>query len=187
MNPFLFTSEESVLSLGCGSCSGIAWDSLTALRGSICDYNLQRHFQKSASLLDPPGALALFCFICFGVFNVTQRGIMEKGTLKALPPPAGQQNRALLPSRGPNPVCLSVAQRMHLQLCWVERKITAYDFLCFFWFAKINPLVLVLSSFLYCMVAFIFHGFLDSSGSAVASFFFSLFRVDSSSAWRALQ
>lgn len=91
------------------------------LRGSICDYGLQILFQKSASLLDPPGALALFCLILFGVFfifYVTQRGTMEKGTLKAPhPPPAGRPSRALLPSRGPNPVCLSVAQRMHLQLC----------------------------------------------------------------------
>lgn len=40
----------------------------TMLRGSICDYGLQILFQKSASLLDPPGALALFCLILFGVF-----------------------------------------------------------------------------------------------------------------------
>lgn len=90
MGPFVFTATESVLSLSCGSCSDIAWDRLTALRGSICDYSLQRHFQKSASLLDPPGALTLLCFISFGLFNVTQHAIMEKGNLKApLPPPAG--------------------------------------------------------------------------------------------------
>ncbi len=132
MSPFVFTGTESVLSLSCGYCSDIAWDRLTALRGSICDYSLQRHFQKSASLLDPPGALALFCFISFGVFNVTQRGIMEKGNLKAPPPPAGRPSRALLLSRGPNPVCSSVAPKMHLQLYWVERQITAYVCFCLF-------------------------------------------------------
>lgn len=113
----MFTATESALSLSCGSCSDITWDRLTALRGSICDYSLQRNFQKSASLLGPPGALALFCFISFGVFNVTQRGIMEKGNLKGPAPPAGQPGRALLLSRGPNPVCLSVTQKMYLQLC----------------------------------------------------------------------
>ncbi len=121
----MFTAAEGVLSLSCGPCTDIEWDWPTALWGSICDYGLQRHFRKSASLLDPPDAPALFCFIFFGVFNVIQHGIMEKGTLKAPPPLTGWPSRALLLSRGPNLVCLSVAQRMHLQLCWVERKITA--------------------------------------------------------------
>lgn len=101
-----------------------------------------------------PCALALFCFISFGVFNVTQRGIMEKGNLKAPPPPAGRPGRVRLLGRGPNPVCSSVAQKMHLQLCRVERKITA----CFFpFYLGFNqrplslPLILPLS---HCMVAF---------------------------------
>lgn len=101
-------------------------------RDSICDYGLQRHFQKSPSLLDPPGAPALFCFISFGVFNVTQRGIMEKGTLKASLPPAGQQDRALLVGRGPNPCRWSAAQRRHLQQRGVKSKITANNLLTFF-------------------------------------------------------
>lgn len=137
---FVFTATQSALSLSCGSCSDIAWDRLTALWGSICDYSLQRHFQKSASLLDPPDALALFCFLSFGVFNVIQHDIMEKGILKAPLPPAGWPSRALVPSGGPNPVCLSVAQRMHLQLCWVERKITAviFSFSFFFFLVYFN-------------------------------------------------
>lgn len=149
--------RDSELSLSCGSCADITWDRLTASRGSICDYSLQRHFQKSASLWDPPGAPALFCFISFGVFNVTQCGIMGKGNLKAPPPPAGRPSRALLLSRGPNLVCLSVAQKMHLQLCWVERKITAFVFFFFSFclFVPINVLPLFLSSFpSYCTVSF---------------------------------
>ena len=114
--PFVLTDAESVLGLSCGSGSDIAWDRLTAVRGSLCDYCLQRHFQKSPSLLDPPGALALFCFFCcccwfFSLeffFNVAQRGIMEKGTLKAPPPPAGRPSRALRPSGGSSP-CLLVS------------------------------------------------------------------------------
>ena len=41
-------------------------------------------------------------------FNVAQRGIMEKGTLKAPPPPAGRPSRALRPSGGSSP-CLLVS------------------------------------------------------------------------------
>lgn len=164
----LFNSQENVLRCSCVSCS-IAWDSLTAFRGSIYDYSLQRHFQKSTSLLDPPGAWALFSFISFGAFNVTQHGIIKKGTPKAFLPPAGQQNCALLLSRGPNPVCLSVAQRMHLQLRWVEGKITVYDFLSFSLLKSTNH-KLLLSSLLHCTVGSVFF---------FSFFFVTFFKVQS--------
>lgn len=86
---------------------------------------------------------------------------MEKGNLKAPPPPAGWPSCALLLSRGPNPVCLSVAQKMHLQLCWVERKITASVFLFFFQSTsshRPSPHTVWLLSDL----CFIYHGFIDS-------------------------
>lgn len=131
--PLLCSQPQSVLSLSCGSRSDIARDRLTASRGSICDYSLQRHFQKSASLLDPPGALALFCFISFGVFNVTQRGIMERATWK--PPHHQQDGHAMF--------CCSLGV-LTLSACqWLKRCIfnsselkerSQHVFLFFFWF-----------------------------------------------------
>lgn len=110
----------------------------------------------------------LFYFL-WSFFNVVQHGIIEKGTLNASPAPAGQQSRALLLCRGPNLVCLSVAQRIHLQLCWVERKIRTSDFLLGL-FASINPFTIVPSSFLNYTVAFIFHGSFYKTRSAIGSY-----------------
>lgn len=119
---FVLTAAESVWSLSCGSGGDMAWDRLTAARGSLCDYSLQRHFQKIALAVGSTWCSSLvlfFVFFSFGVFfNVAQRGVMEKGTLKA-PPHHQQDGRAVLsgPAGVLHPACSSVAQRMHLQLC----------------------------------------------------------------------
>lgn len=130
------------------SLFALFWDSAVTWwqhrEAASCDYSLQRHFQKSASLLAQPGALALLRFISFGVFNVTQHGIMEKGNLKAPPPPAGWPSHALLLSRGPNPVCLSVPQKMHLQLS--ELKEGSQHI--FFYFCCVSVTTLFFSLFL---------------------------------------
>lgn len=145
-----------------------------------------KKFSKMSLSVGSTWRSASFCFISFGVHNVTQRGIMEKGNLKAPPPTAGWPSHALLLSRDSNPVCLSVAQKMHPQLRWAERKITAYVFLLFFYFNQ-HPLPYLLVSalnFLWVCVSF-FMAFLDSTASAFLNLFlccfFLLWRVKKSS------
>lgn len=135
-----------------------------------------KKFSKMSLSVGSTWRSASFCFISFGVHNVTQRGIMEKGNLKAPPPTAGWPSHALLLSRDSNPVCLSVAQKMHPQLRWAERKITAYVFLLFFYFNQ-HPLPYLLVSalnFLWVCVSF-FMAFLDSTASAVLNLFLCFF------------
>lgn len=179
---FVLTAAETVWSLSCGSGSDIAWDRLTAVRGSLCDYSLQRHFQKSPSLLDPPGALALFCcFFSLEFFNVAQRGIMEKGTLKAPPPPAGRPSRALRPSGGPSPRLLVSGSKDASSTLLSWKKDHSYVSLSFFFprvylFQSASSPLLLSSSLPCCMgcfsdLCFIFHGFLGSTRSAVFKVF----------------
>lgn len=100
--PFVLTAAESVWSLSCGSGGDMAWDRLTAARGSLCDYSLQRHFQKIALAVGSTWCSSLvlfFVFFSFGVFfNVAQRGVMEKGTLKA-PPTTSRTAEPCSPAR----------------------------------------------------------------------------------------
>lgn len=133
-----------------------------------------KKFSKMSLTVGSTWCSASFCFISFGVHNVTQRGIMEKGNLKAPPPTAGWPSHALLLSRDSNPVCLSVAQKMHLQLRWVERKITAYAFLLFLFQSTSSPLFACFCSQFPLGLCFIFHGFLDSTASAVLNLFLVL-------------
>lgn len=114
-----------------------------------------KKFSKMSLSVGSTWRSASFCFISFGVHNVTQHGIMEKGNLKAPPPTAGWPSHALLLSRDSNPVCLSVAQKMHPQLRWAERKITAYVFLLFF--ISINILSLICLFPLSISFGFVFH------------------------------
>lgn len=64
-------------------------------------------FKKSPSLLDPPGALALFCFLFFFPLEfflmLPSVALWKRAPWKPPPPPAGRPSRALRPGGGPSP------------------------------------------------------------------------------------
>lgn len=98
---------------------------------------------KKASLLDPPGALSLFSFFSFWVFNVTRQGNIGTGSPQAFSIPTGWQSHALLLRKGINPVWV-VSQSERPQLHWVEKRLQFMN--SAFWMPSINPLM-ALSSF----------------------------------------
>lgn len=63
-----------------GGGGGVDWQLQEA---TLVISSLKDIFKKSTSLLAPLGALPSLCFSSFGVLNVSQRGIMEKGNLKS--------------------------------------------------------------------------------------------------------
>lgn len=187
--PFVLTAAESVWSLSCGSGGDMAWDRLTAARGSLCDYSLQRHFQKIALAVGSTWCSSLvlfFVFFSFGVFfNVAQRGVMEKGTLKA-PPTTSRTAEPCSPARRGS---FTPPARQWLKGCiFNSAELKERSQLCFslslslFFsclFVSISVLPPPPSSHPpppCCMVCFsdlcfIFHGFLGSTRSAVFKVF----------------
>ena len=92
--------------------------------------------------------LLLLLVFFFGVFFLMLPSVALWKRAPWKPPHHQQDGRAVLsgPAGGLHPACSSVAQRMNLQLCWVERKITAMSlslvFICFNQRPPTPPLIL---------------------------------------------
>lgn len=118
-----------------------------------------KKFSKMSLSVGSTWRSASFCFISFGVHNVTQRGIMEKGNLKA--PPQQQDGQAML---------FCSAGTLTLFACqWLKRCIlnsaelkerSQHMFFFFFLFQSTSsPLFACFRSQFPLGLCFIFHGF----------------------------